>query len=410
MEVIEIEEHMEINVEDAKKLFLDAKSADVNFIIYIELEPVEKVPAHKKILAAISEVFNKMFFGVLKEEGDIKIYDSTVEAFKTFLWYCYSGDVALTKQNIDMVMYLSHKYDVSECLMKGAQFIEKRLPFEHVLWGYELAVEFHCDGLRTKLERQICEDPAIVFASDEFRECGPHLMKRILELDTNWNPMYVFESCIKWAVKKCQDNGLDPTIMKNLRNELGVCFHYIPFPLMAAAQIADCVSQYKDLFDRDELAELLMITVPNKVLNLKLFKKKASFMSFERVTQSTCHQIHHEFQFDSMVKQRELFRFNVTENCRLVGIEMFPVRAIGITETLIASLQVVDMARIPNIELLNKRFAIECPKNDLKIEFNKPIACTPQQTIKILIDFGHNWMEHIFYTVRDHSIKLFTMD
>ena len=49
-----------------------------------------KVPAHKFLLAGVSPVFRKQFFGLLKTTDDtVEIKDTTVEAFTTMSSYIY---------------------------------------------------------------------------------------------------------------------------------------------------------------------------------------------------------------------------------------------------------------------------------------------------------------------------------
>lgn len=63
-----------------QKLYLISENADVVFIV-----ENKHIPAHKIILAAASDVFKAMFYGSLKEQGDIRIVGATVSAFKEFL-------------------------------------------------------------------------------------------------------------------------------------------------------------------------------------------------------------------------------------------------------------------------------------------------------------------------------------
>lgn len=46
---------------------------------------IVKIPAHKKVLAASSPVFDAMFNDLLKENGDVKIGDISANAFREFL-------------------------------------------------------------------------------------------------------------------------------------------------------------------------------------------------------------------------------------------------------------------------------------------------------------------------------------
>ena len=50
----------------------------------------EKVVAHKLLLAGVSPVFRRQFFGAFKEEmGEVVIKDTTIEAFNTTIKFIY---------------------------------------------------------------------------------------------------------------------------------------------------------------------------------------------------------------------------------------------------------------------------------------------------------------------------------
>lgn len=85
-------------------LYLKDKMSDVIFMVPMhkkdivsttdgeeeekEVETIE-IPAHKFILAAVSEPFHSMFYGGAKEEGYVKITDSYAGAFMEFLQLFY---------------------------------------------------------------------------------------------------------------------------------------------------------------------------------------------------------------------------------------------------------------------------------------------------------------------------------
>jgi len=67
------------------------KFADVHFIVG---QSRSRVPGHKSILAARSDVFAAMLFGGMKESletADIPVPDLPVEAFQNVLWYLYTN-------------------------------------------------------------------------------------------------------------------------------------------------------------------------------------------------------------------------------------------------------------------------------------------------------------------------------
>lgn len=66
------------------KLFSDLntqKFTDCTFVF-----GTEKLAAHKTILCCVSPVFEAMFYGGLKEQGDVVIEDIEIEVFRKMIW------------------------------------------------------------------------------------------------------------------------------------------------------------------------------------------------------------------------------------------------------------------------------------------------------------------------------------
>lgn len=67
-----------IFVSSGEKLYRDRKTADVYFVVRSGDVACKRIPAHKILLAAASDVFGAMFYGPLKEGGDVRIDNITV--------------------------------------------------------------------------------------------------------------------------------------------------------------------------------------------------------------------------------------------------------------------------------------------------------------------------------------------
>lgn len=112
--------------------YFASKTRDVQFIFGNEDESVQ-IPAHKGLLAASSPVFDAMFNGELKEEGDLKIVDCSSKTFKTFLKLFYGDQLDLTTDNITEIFKLADKYDVSQWFKIGEQYLKSNLTAENML-------------------------------------------------------------------------------------------------------------------------------------------------------------------------------------------------------------------------------------------------------------------------------------
>ena len=107
--------------------FMNEERSDVVFIV-----EGKRIPALKDILSLRSRVFHAMFSRDFKESKDkeIVIEDTTYEAFKTFIWFLYSGKLVI-KDNIDFELIpelykLSERYDVLRFERKITKKLIKR--------------------------------------------------------------------------------------------------------------------------------------------------------------------------------------------------------------------------------------------------------------------------------------------
>ena len=69
----------------------------------------ETIPAHKLILASVSEVFATMFFGNMKEEGDVvELKGTTTAAAKAFFNIIYKkpGEVDMDKLSFSTIFHV----------------------------------------------------------------------------------------------------------------------------------------------------------------------------------------------------------------------------------------------------------------------------------------------------------------
>lgn len=133
---------------------LMSEMPDVYFI-FEEESNVVKLPAHKKVLAASSKVFDVMFNGPLKEKGDVKIVDASSTVFKDFLQLFYGQQVTMRIDTIVELMKLIDKYDVADCIPNCVNFLKTHLKIDDILWGLHLAIKFRVDDLKAFCSNEI---------------------------------------------------------------------------------------------------------------------------------------------------------------------------------------------------------------------------------------------------------------
>lgn len=218
-------------VNSTEHLYLSNRFADVNFSFVSDDGAVlESVPAHKNLLAADSDVFEKMFYGGLKETGDVTIVDASAAAFKEFLQFFYLTEVILSAEHMAGVMYLGHKYSAKKCVDTCIDMLKNNLTNENVCAILPL-VAFDEDNKLAKIcEARILLNTADVFASTGFLECSKEALAHILRMDLlPCSEVQVFEACMAWVQAKSKQN----TVSKAMVDEhLGDLYSEIRFVSM----------------------------------------------------------------------------------------------------------------------------------------------------------------------------------
>lgn len=137
-----------------------SRTPDVHFIFNGNGDDkATKIAAHKDVLAAVSPVFDVMFNGELKEKGDVKIVDASAAAFKEFLQFFYNDQVKMSMENIEDLLNLAHKYDVTGCFQMGVAFLKENLATEKLFWGLQIAHKFDSDDLKAFCKTKIVNNP-----------------------------------------------------------------------------------------------------------------------------------------------------------------------------------------------------------------------------------------------------------
>lgn len=277
------------------RLYLREEDADVHFVFPTSGEE-RKLPAHRFILGVGSAVFHTMFYGTLQEAGDVRIVDASFEAFKIFLQFFYLDSVAISIEYVDEMMYLANKYDVTECFNVCETLLKEKLPTENICYVLQLALTYDRSGFVQFLKEKISEQPTTVFESNSFTNCSWSILKLILEIkNLDCDEKAVFDACMVWSEKACEKKNMDPTQMKNRREQLGDCFRLIQFAVMEPQHICECISKYKDFFERDELIEIIALLASDQYLKLQSSNRK-------RASQNV-----HQFSVDKILTFKHIY-------------------------------------------------------------------------------------------------------
>lgn len=229
-----------------RKQYLDVKTADVRFICGTQRE---RIPAHKCILSKASDAFDKMFYGPMAEDGDILLCDTSPEAFKDFLQFCYLDEVNLNLEHIVEIMDLTNKYCMPECLVVCGNFWAKHLTFDDICWAYHWAIFFGEAEFKEFCERKISAYPQLVFESSSFLRCEFTVLKHILEIDSLLcDESIVLGACLDWARHACKRDGLNPKCIENLRIYLKDALYEIRYGSMTFKEFREHMDANDGLF------------------------------------------------------------------------------------------------------------------------------------------------------------------
>lgn len=113
-----------------RRHYLHSESANIFFVVDNDSP---EIPAHKFMLAAGSHVFEKMFYGPLRERATVILNpDASEDGFKEFLKVFYCSCVNIQVDHIDELLYLTLKYNINNVFKKSMSCIVKTMNNENV--------------------------------------------------------------------------------------------------------------------------------------------------------------------------------------------------------------------------------------------------------------------------------------
>lgn len=247
--------------ETTEKLYLNGELADVHFV-FKTVDNVQRIPANKAILAVRSPVFSRMFFGMLKEVGNIEIVDTDADAFKEFLQFFYLSKVTLSMENLCEVIRLADMYDIIDYVRSSGPTFDGKLTIDNICWAYQLAIYLKHEKLIKMCEKKIRCRPKKIFASEGFKRIDRETLKRMLELsDLECDEMDVFNASLAWAKSACREFGLNENRMQNVKVLLDDCLESIRFSEMQIGEFDRLTELHNGLFTPEEIIDIkLMLT------------------------------------------------------------------------------------------------------------------------------------------------------
>lgn len=266
------------------ELYLDEKSADIHFLCGPELK---RIPAHKNVLCEASDVFRIMFYGSMAQEGDIKLPETSSEAFKNLLKCCYFKLHVWNELFRDInaevaaeAMFLGEMYMVPLCVVTcfnawlysfGFPDIKSVATLDQVFTIYNFTLLLEGDNLlfQNQLESSLCFHTRIILKKSKFINCSYYALDHFLQLEhLSEYESKIFRFCLEWAREACKKNSEDPNDLKNVRHQLKNLVYRIRYGAMTMAEFEEQIpkSQMSNLFpDPAECDDIVQLLVGSKV-------------------------------------------------------------------------------------------------------------------------------------------------
>lgn len=248
-------------------LYKNVDHSDVKFILRNRAGHNVKFPAHRVVLSSHSPVFDRMFYGELKEGHTITITDVSAEGFAEFLQLFYKVNVNLSSVHIGDVLKLLKKYDANGFWPVCVAFMRETLTDSTAYEYYELSLSYQLPAkIKLKAKQILCKNRELVFDTSVEVKTNLSVVASILESDQLvGDEMDIFYDVMTWAeaLLRLHDK---PTTVENIAKALGNLLRLIRFPVMKNGELLGCLGQYPGLLPSAHVVDIMSYVVTGKAL------------------------------------------------------------------------------------------------------------------------------------------------
>ncbi|KAJ8357747.1 hypothetical protein SKAU_G00205410 [Synaphobranchus kaupii] len=245
-------------------LFNNEVLSDVHFLVGKGMG-VQRIPAHRFILAVGSAVFDAMFNGGMATTStEIELPDVEPAAFLALLKFLYSDEVQIGPETVMTTLYTAKKYAVPALEAHCVEFLKKNLRADNAFMLLTQARLFDEPQLASLCLENIDKNTGDALAAEGFTDIDLDTLVAVLERDTlGVREVRLFGAAVRWAESETQRQQLQPT-PENKRRVLGKALALIRFPLMTIEEFAAGPAQSSILMDREVVSLFLHFTVNPK--------------------------------------------------------------------------------------------------------------------------------------------------
>ncbi|ELU04237.1 hypothetical protein CAPTEDRAFT_219878 [Capitella teleta] len=229
---------------------------------------VERIPAHKYVLATGSSVFFAMFYGSLADHDenakDVEIPEVEPVAFLNLLKYLYCDVVEPEPDSVLATLYVAKKYMVPHLARQCVQFLETSLTCKNACVLLSQSRLFEEPELMNRCWEVIDAQAEEALASEGFTEMDYDSLEMVLGRETlNVKEISLFQAAVRWAEVECSRREIANT-SGNKRKVLGKALQLIRIPSMKLDEFADSAAQSGILTLQETNDVFLYFTAQNK--------------------------------------------------------------------------------------------------------------------------------------------------
>ncbi|XP_030220500.1 BTB/POZ domain-containing protein 2 isoform X1 [Gadus morhua] len=227
-------------------LFNNEVLSDVHFLVGKGMG-VQRIPAHRFVLAVGSAVFDAMFNGGMATTStEIELPDVEPAAFLALLKFLYSDEVQIGPETVMTTLYTAKKYAVPALEAHCVEFLKKNLRADNAFMLLTQARLFDEPQLASLCLESIDKNTGDALAAEGFTDIDLDTLVAVLERDTlGVREVRLFGAAVRWAEAETHRQQLQPT-PENKRRVLGKALTLIRFPLMTIEEFAAGKNEIKD--------------------------------------------------------------------------------------------------------------------------------------------------------------------
>ncbi|RWS00648.1 hypothetical protein B4U79_12245 [Dinothrombium tinctorium] len=336
--------------------------ADVHFVVNDEGRE-RRVPSHKLILAAGSDVFRAMFYGLLSNPSlnEVNLPDVDYIPLTKLLRYLYTDEAKLDASSLAATLYVAKKYQVFNLERECINFMSWNLSSDCVLMVFSQAVLYDERELMDLCLEKLYWNASEIINTDSFLDIDYNILSIILKKDElQVKEVELYKAVIRWSMRECERREI-PVTAENQRLVLGEALYDIRFPLMTGDEFAFNVANQQILSKEEEMSVFAYFANP---------RKSTRFNSKRRYFYKT------EPNNDSENKEVVLTRFSKVESGRICMFDQIHKIDFLVTKPILISGFGVYGTRCPQGDRILNIELTKADTNESLATAQRKVTCT----------------------------------